>query len=406
MDWIYNSRNCVLAICFVFICYISQAEDYKDDLNAPLSDLEMNLIHPPDSSPFRLIRLADSFSQIGDQINAGAAFLKIDPLFFIFIHQTPESIPNFIKTKFKISKESKDRYISIFNESYYGKKHEPYTKFKEMYEEDQNIRNKGDSCRDSACYSLNFNDMVRTDTMHFNYLYKYIIEHGWPTIAEGSLYASVIAVHDHEHHESYIRLLRKGVIEGQVDPGILRLVNNWYLLQKRYDMLNEHIVRGTYYKFDVSEMLNNEMPISLDTIRTVVLEKSPVTIFYVYECGDLDLFTEISSKLEAVARDRDVLALLNADLLKYNNNATTDEVKYINDGLWAIHWRATAHTDPRFFLYITYDRKDTVIRNFNKLIRDKKFITHPIHFEENKSSILNVDVEFLNQLVVWLKKTH
>jgi hypothetical protein len=169
--------------------------------------------------------LADSLSAAGDNINAGVAFLKVDPYYFIRNGQTPKNIDTFLAAlslTSLVKQDYKARFMEVWNKPKSG----AYETFRAMFYEDQEVRTKLGYSVDSASITFFEKKEMATDTAHFAYLHAYVQKNGWPSIENGSLYAWIIAVHDHQHLDYYMPIIKKAVLDGAVPIEAYKTIGN------------------------------------------------------------------------------------------------------------------------------------------------------------------------------------
>ncbi len=409
-------RSILLLFILFNGCFISNAQKKTVDvhlLEDTLTASDVNEINIAiRNTTFGYYHNADSCSQKGDSINAGSFLLHVDSYYFLFERQTPQSIDTFISNHFKVTKQASEQYIAQFTKAYNSSKSGPYNKFKEMAGEDQYLRQMQEKCTDSKCYYSTGKEIEHTDSVHFDYLFKYITKNGWPSFSNGSLYASIIAIHDHPHHGTYLPIFKKAVLEGRANINALRSMVYWNVHQDGYNNSQKHIAYtykdGQVYKqkfvrFEVDSMLYNVMPEEIQEIRETVKKHCPVNILMVCECHDIKKFEAWINKKWAMNTNANVLGQLNMNLAKYDCNIDPSQIEAMRMGLWSVSWLPVDHEELKLVMYLKFDREDTLIDVFDKLITEKKFVTHAINFDINKSSIKPESKDFIQQLAEFLK---
>ncbi len=258
---------------------------------------------PATHSVFDYYRLTDSFSHKKDSVNAGVSLLKVDPLYFMFMDQTPDSINVFLLRRFTLTNTAREKYTALFTAAYNATKMESYTKFKAMYMEDIAAKRSAENCGDSLTCDKAAKRIRITDSIHSDYLYNYIKKNGWPSLANGSLYANILALHDHLHYEDYLASLRQGILNGYAAPDVLELMekmmlsdNGYYFHNKNYQEFAELLKTHAYRRFEISAVLNDRMPSSLSRIEKAVAQLCPANLYYFYEARDKTVYDEWQKK--------------------------------------------------------------------------------------------------------------
>ena len=355
-------------------------------------------------STFGYYSLADSFSRVGDSINAGKYFRKIDPYYLAFEQQTPYTIDTFIIDHFMIPQKIRKKYVSLFNKVYNAPRSAAYINFQTMAKEDQALRKKTDTTANNASFIAANEKMHYTDSIHFLYLYNYIKKNGWPSFSDGAMYASVLAIHDHEHADEYIPIIKRAVLDGKADMGVLQWITYWHAhARMNNEVLQKHLAAHKYVRFDISSVISDDtLPPSLPAIEMAIKQHCPARLFFICESKDNKLYKVWSDKMLAMYQ-QGPLSMLTMELVRYNCGITYDERSSLEYGLWSTHWEALEHEDLRLILYVTYDRENDSIK-FEKTSDGEKFITHAINFEVNRSTIKLESIDFISQLADWLKQ--
>ena len=398
-----NSHRAILLVSILFIVQCSFAQKrtdtHSEKNNVKISEIRDGIAQ----STFENYYLADSFSKENDTIQAGVYLLKINPYTLFFENVTPDSIDDFVLHHFKVTSFARTKYREYFMEIYKAKKSNSYTDFERMGEEDRYLRGAMENCINDSCARFFADKMKDADSIHAAYLYRYVKSKGWPSLSDGSMYATLIAIHDHDHHRFYLPFLKKALADGQVEPSGYNLISYWDENNNDFQKLNDYIQRGKYIQVDVTCMLDNKPVPALvfHKIKTTVQHHCPVKIFYCYRSHAKDKFTNWSKK--EIPRSIDVMSLLAEDLAVYNCHISSVEMIAMQTGCWGVRWEPSDDSASRLIMYILYDR-DTSNPIFDKILTENKFVTRVIHYEISKSSIKPESMEFLKQLAIWLKK--
>lgn len=190
-------------------------------------------ISGPDNSPFNYFRLADSCSKRGDSICASKYFLQIDAYYFMsYWGAAPHSLVP-IYDEFSLTAAARARYGKIFDSVYLLPRSKAFRRFGMMYKQDQAIRARLSNSIDSFPDELGRRMMKVVDSPHFEALYKYVKAKGWPTLQNGSLYAEIIAIHDHERHGYYLPIVAQAVRDGKLPEATYKTIYNLLVTHKR-----------------------------------------------------------------------------------------------------------------------------------------------------------------------------
>ena len=355
------------------------------------------------NSTFGYFYLADSCSKKGDSIGASNYMLKIDPYALMFEEQTPDSINEYVARHFTLTQKAKDQYITLFNKIYTKPRSKAYKDFKAMAMEDQALRIKQATCRDSLCRATTDDELQYSDSAHFIYLYNYIEKYGWPSLADGSMYATVLAIHDHEHAEYYLPVVRKAVLDGRVEVGALRLIVYWNARSREYATMDDYLATHTYIKYDITDALDSDkLPRLLPEIEKTVKEHCPIKpIYFVESKRNKAAFDQIHRLLEYSLYECPI-SRLDTCLVPLDSGAKSDYRSGMEDGLWSVWWKPSDHEDVKLIVYLVFDRPDADIR-YKKVLAGERFTNRPIQFDYNSSAIKSEYVGFVFRLATWLK---
>jgi hypothetical protein len=238
------------------------------------------------NSIFTAFERIDSFSKNGDSINASTCLKKLDPYLVLRYNVHPDKIDTFFAgDMFTVA--AKGAFKELYTNVYYMKKRFSYDKFKAMFEEDQTIRTKLDSCADNInCEAIFEEKMRKTDSIHFSYLYDYVKKNGWPTLENGSLFAQGIVLHDHNRFGYYLPILKNEVLNGLFPVGIYNMIAGYKMNIGFKEMLD-------YPKktvINVSFLLNNEILDSeIIKINACIKNNCPIKReIFVYESNKIE----------------------------------------------------------------------------------------------------------------------
>lgn len=269
-------RNLFLSIWIVFP-FLGTRTHAQQNWDTTL--ISMNQVRNSTSASYFL---ADSFSIKGDSIHASECFLKINPYYLMINGTTIENLDKEL-SKYLLTADARNKYKNLFVKTYNTPQTEVSKKLMEMYLEDQSTRYKFAKGNDSLTNAVFEKQMMQADSIHFKWLYNYVQKNGWPTMANGSGYASIIVLHDPEHFCYYLPYLKKAVFNNDED---YKLYNN--VLRRCRKPSFEFLLTKYKYKisFDISYALKGKEPTEqqLDTMRRAVKDHLPIKYIYiVYE---------------------------------------------------------------------------------------------------------------------------
>ncbi len=351
------------------------------------------------NSCFGQLMLVDSCSKAKDSVGAGRYLMRVNPYCLFADNQTPQTIEEYLNSHYcvpaKIIKKYADTFTKVFNRS----RTTAYTTFEKMAFEDQAIRGTT-STLDSPLTAGLMNKIAETDSTHFAFLFKYVHRYGWPSIENGSFYASIIAIHDHRHHDLYYPMIKKAVLKGSADRQLLFLFSYWR--KTKVNKLKIELSKRKYVTFDVTSILKFSMPEQLNKIKEVITAQCPVTWYFL---------TEYSNKINV---DSAIKWLFYGDYCKYlpkfedaiidyNCHCTIDQLRAVKWGLWGTENIYTREDTTKMLMYIFYG-EEIKYTDLDILFADSSFATQAIYFENNKAEIQPESYVFLNELTQWLKR--
>lgn len=176
-----------------------------------------------DNSTFRYMQLSDSCSRKGDTITAGEYFLHIDPYHVISIlDQTRMELDSFF-ARFALNEETKSTYQKKYKDAVARHNSSVYDSLKQFYFYSKQLIKELDSV--SSAYKVYYEKLLKkTDSVQFAYLRNYLKRKGWPSLANGSLFAVNIASRDIEHYVYYLSYLKEAFYNQQVSLNMISKV--------------------------------------------------------------------------------------------------------------------------------------------------------------------------------------
>ncbi len=358
------------------------------------------------NSTFNAYRVADSFSKAGDSINAGKFLMLTDPYYLMYRGQTPDGLMGLLSNHFKLTVQVKEGYVKSFTKVYNSKKTEPYIQFKRMAEEVTRLRDEREQCMESDCYWSLTSQIAYTDSIHSAYLNKYILKNGWPTIANGSLYAGVVAMHDSVHFKEYTPILTDAVMKGQLTIDALKSFVYWRHWESAYvKWCMWRFYKCKFRIFEITEVLNDSLPANLKEIEDFASSVCADSVLFYYDNHDVDPYDRWWEKNRYHFHYKDeVFIRLVVDLSKYVCSTNTRMRYCFQNGLWSIGFMPSELKKPKVKMFVLYDSRSKQTYSFNKIITDKKLVTHAIHFDVNSSIIKPESMGFVQELAAWLRQ--
>lgn len=385
----------LVAILFFFLWHTVHAQKYEPDTLTDEQRKAVSIAYR--NSCFGQLILTDSCSRAGDSVGAGEHLMRVNPYYLMAEPLTPASIDSFITTHYRVPDVVRRRYTDSFSKVYNSPRSKAYQMFEKMYAEDQAIRHKLDSCTDSLSCSVASEQMLFTDSMHFVGLLGYVHRYGWPSIANGSIYASIIALHDHRHHKLYRPVVLQGTLDGIIERQILDLLYFWVKSEGLYITLSKH----KYVVFDVTDVLKYKMPACLPEVKKVIAAHCPVNWYWNIE------WEKNMSERDALVEFRlgffgKILTASVQEMVQDNCFWDTHHHLTALEGLWSETWEFTGNDTSKMLLYLTYG-DEIKYNDLDILFADSAFTTHAIYFDNNKADIKPESYVFLNELTQWLK---
>lgn len=376
---------------------------YTDDLNYLTWSEYLELIDKkPLNSPYELFRHLGYATEAKDSIEATKLLMQIDPCYFLSKGSSADEVYTYLITKCLIKADSLKKYrkllMAVFNET----RSESYAKFQQMADDLMHLHKDLENCNDSTNYVRVKKAIKLKADVYFPYLYKYVRANGWPSLREGSIPACRLASYDWEHLESYIPVFKKALMDGKVEIDYLKIIY-WSLksTHNSWRYFGDYRYYGKYHQFDIISLANNKLPANITDIEAKLNSHCPVNWVVIVEYKDKKALDEWENKLSNLPNNNNAFKTLVNELYQYKCNAIPEtkgsleyhtlQNKNLKNGL-------------KFTLYVVFEQEDTIIRKFNKIIKDKKIILHKIRFDASKAEIANGEISFLQNLVYWLNK--
>jgi hypothetical protein len=274
-------------------------------------------------------RLADSFSKRNDSIKASEHFLKINPFLFISEENATPNTLDTIFSSFALTAQARKQYKKIFDSVYRKPRTKTYKLFAKMLKADQEVRHRLDSIQNETSEKLPPEFLNKVDSPHFEYLYQYVKNKGWPTIENGSLLASIIALHDHQRHGYYLPIVRQAVLDGIFEQSTYELMKS-YFSGKNTQYWENIIATYPNVKINISSTINFKIPdtATLNKIATAIKQHCPIKgVYWVYESSnpnDANLWWNESMRRYKINYDGTIFGNTLHELFLLNCNSQPD----------------------------------------------------------------------------------
>jgi hypothetical protein len=335
------------AVCLLFsmlgFCINGFGQDQPPDT---LSKAERAILESQiRKTAFGHFRLTDSFSRRGDSVRASEHLASVDPLMLVYFEYTEESLPRYLN-KLRVTAEARAAYRARFAAVLSAPRSAAYTAFEKMNAEDQALRVSEGRAADSLSYALISRKMRLQDSLHFEYLYHYVQKNGWPTIADGALYASVLAIHDHDRHEYYIQVLKKAVGEGKAPIELLEMLLQWRRHRLDQRAYKAYLDTAAKLVFNVSSMLRHIQPSSLARIQNAFKQHCP-KYYLIHEAPSADVFWGYMNRVHSDSNGEG-----GSVLTRFANEIYPYCPRRLYKDLWAVKWMPAER--ERLMLYLIW----------------------------------------------------
>ncbi|MGN6568792.1 MAG: hypothetical protein ACTHJ0_12600 [Flavipsychrobacter sp.] len=289
----------------------------------------------------------DSFSHVRDSVTASKWLIKIDP-YYLLQEWGNTTEPDTFLQKFHVTAFARKDYMTQYDRAL-NEMPTDYRNFERMGKEDQQIRAYLSKCGDMNTCSKLQQQMQYTDSIHAAYLYSYVKANGWPDIKHGSMYATLIAIHDHPHHNFYMPYMIKAAKEGQVSIMALELINHYIKEAKEFEYLDRMLKKGPYIAFDISDILKLQMPACLPRIQNFLYQScdAKFKFCYIFECADFKYFLNWFNVYEVDHNGNDIMTRFQREL------QPSCPKKIFDSGVWTHHWKPAERT--RLMLYAVFE---------------------------------------------------
>lgn len=278
-------KSILILLLLIVLCNTSYSRKTNFTTADTLTQQEITILEEGVmNSTFGAVYYADSFSRVKDKMNASKFFMKIDPYYFLWAYSNLDEIDK-IYTNFYLTDSAKHHYRIIYNQALNAEKPSDYLQFKQYHAEDQLTRKIAEKCADSSTCKLAARNLYKKDSLHFEYLYNYTQEHGWPEIKDGGLFAALLAIHDGDRADYYIPIIKNAIKNGQLPLDPLKLILAKKDEIRSYKDLRTKLDTSFKRTFLVDELRRHTVPINVEGIGQVLSKYCDryLELFLVYE---------------------------------------------------------------------------------------------------------------------------
>ncbi|MCB9045290.1 MAG: hypothetical protein H6550_04020 [Chitinophagales bacterium] len=333
------------SLLFIIIYFTGILHAQSDTLKA--GELEQIRTGSNESSMAYFQRMA-GLSDYSDSIKASEQLLKITPYYLMWEWRNTQR-PDTMLAAYILTTDARAKCLAQYDSAFHAPKSDAYLRFEKMAEEDQLVRHMLEKCADTfSCRKIN-ERMRRIDSTNFSFLYSYVTEYGWPTIENGSLNATLLAIHDHAHHNFYMPYLKKAAAKGQVSISALLLINHFITTSMTNEELLKIINSKNHIKINISEMIHNEMPRASRRIQKIFSEScgKPFRFYYIFETPLEQHFSDWSNLQHNKPGDDRIIRRFQKELQPFCKS------KIIDPCVWHISRIVAEQT--KLFMVIVYD---------------------------------------------------
>lgn len=286
----------------------------------------------------------DSLSHVSDTNTAAYWLNSINPYYFLYSFGHIDLLNAFL-SGYVIKKGASDLCRSEYLKAYNAPKSESYNTFKLMAEEDQMLREKSAVAEDSFTSDYFHRKINSTDSIHFLYLRNYVSQHGWPSLADGSMPASLIAIHDHEFHKYYMPYLKKAIMNGQAEISTLKLLKYWYTLP--HYTFEKDYRNNKSYSYDISPLLYDNIPGNTDKIYKTIkrlMSRKDFHVGMVYSSPSIEDYHHWIHAKKSMTGKKSILLEFMKQLDLHNPKASKQYH-------WYVHYEPSKVQRLRFYIF-------------------------------------------------------
>jgi hypothetical protein len=261
------------------------------------------LLKAQDKTTFDYYQLALNCSKDNDSLKASEAFMKVDPYYIYFLGQTVASLDSFYK-RFALTSKAKEQYRELFRNTALAPKTEMFMEMEDAHKRYNELKKAHiDAPANAETGPLIAIDKL--DSASAAGLYEYVKVKGWPSIANGGLYAGQLVMRDYWHSPYYDT---SGIIKRATEQGLLPSHVLRYLQENRHNLSMRRqihkLLRPGYLSFDVTDFLYSQRPEVMSRVVEAIKSACPVkAIFMVCEVknrSEQQRVIEEAKKLEGI----------------------------------------------------------------------------------------------------------
>lgn len=210
-----------------------------------------------DTSSFAYYQQALNYNKTGDAVNAANALQKVSPYYLLYISPSPMQFEELLK-KFTLTTDAKEKIRKHYQTGYATAKSPSYDSFQHFY---INIKYLKSALRKETKQNIDsIEKKLRLyDSVGMKYLRSYVARQGWPSLAEGSMYAAYIAQRDIEYYYDYVLAMESAIYKGDISLQIVEQTKGNRAYYTDY-MLVKHSLKGRHLKVQMNMLLQGQMP--------------------------------------------------------------------------------------------------------------------------------------------------
>lgn len=323
-----------ILLLLLSLSIVSRAQDNDD--SATIEKAYRN-------SQMSYLALAGSYAARKDTAKVRAYLMKVNPYQLLY-QWNNTTAPDTFLWRYPLGNGAREeiakKYLDVLN----GPKSPAYTSFNQMADEDQHLRYITEHTDDESTIQSMRRKIHLSDSTHAAYLYSYVKQNGWPTLENGSMPATLLAIHDHRNHEFYLPYLKKAVMNGQADINALWLIKYWISSGRSDIALQEMLDTSKKIAFDVSSMLNDRLPSSMQRIVKAVQKYcgQHFKTYLLLETPKNEIFAKWVGKREYSGKKH----IISQFVSELANGCP----RKFESGLWAVHFSPAARTKMTFYI--------------------------------------------------------
>ncbi|MBL7718853.1 MAG: OmpA family protein [Flavipsychrobacter sp.] len=257
--------SCLLVALFLTAFSAAGQPQVSDSLGG---DERKAMFEGYNKSTFAAFLSLQEYSRTGDSVLAGASLLKVAPGYMSFLSgATAENIDSLIYHQYRVPVAARKEYVTLYKRFCTVPHSEMYQRLQGMYQADQEIRQLLDSCTGTRnCRSVR-RAMRHLDSLHSEYLSAYVKAKGWPSVENGSVFATILAIHDVWNRKLYRDALKKAVAQG-IAPIEAYYIINTRMKEKNFSEVEKLLATREHAEIYIDSFEYRRMP-AWDQLRHI-----------------------------------------------------------------------------------------------------------------------------------------